>query len=357
MQNFEIGDTVSLLDEDVSGKVIRVTSKTITVEIDGLDIDFMPGQLINRSAEKRQSGQKTAKATEEHGSLVAQKLASLQQASRQSKDTVDEEESFAIPPAEVHTTGESSSLKSSGFYIICTKDDPKQPENLSLHFANYTSKTVVLIAHEKVKKKYRFLSHAVLPPSSFVKLCPRTTKNFEDWGEINFQLPVIDRGVKELPLPYIFNFKPGKKTFFNSWKSNAPLLRKAAYVVRLTSPEKIVLREIGQESLNLKNAQLTDTVDRPPKVVDLHIEKIHDDHDKLSHEEILNYQFKYFKKHLQNAIALSYDHITFIHGIGSGVLKQRVIDHLTLNPDIQKHKEGPASIFGYGGATQAIIKK
>ncbi|MCH3923329.1 MAG: DUF2027 domain-containing protein [Bacteroidales bacterium] len=89
--------------------------------------------------------------------------------------------------------------------------------------------------------------------------------------------------------------------------------------------------------------------------VDLHIEELVDEQTNLSPNDILNIQIDYFKKCLSQAIERHLDKIIFIHGVGQGTLKTKLMAELNNYSFIHYF---PASMQKYGiGATEVYIGK
>ena len=90
-------------------------------------------------------------------------------------------------------------------------------------------------------------------------------------------------------------------------------------------------------------------------IVDLHIGELVDNILGMSSNDIFRTQINYFKKMLESAITNEYDKVTFIHGVGNGVLKNAIIEEL-------KHYDNTsnrmASIMKFGvGAIDVMIKE
>ncbi len=81
--------------------------------------------------------------------------------------------------------------------------------------------------------------------------------------------------------------------------------------------------------------------------VDLHIHELIDDPANLEKTEILEFQLAYFRKCLDNAIAHHINRIVFIHGVGNGILRERVIAELKKNGGIEFF-DAPMSKYGVG---------
>lgn len=92
---------------------------------------------------------------------------------------------------------------------------------------------------------------------------------------------------------------------------------------------------------------------RKDEEVDLHISELLEHQIGLSAIQMLQVQMSVFKKELEKAIQLNYASITFIHGIGKGVLKESILDELKEYKGIKFY---PASFQKYGnGATKVEI--
>lgn len=92
---------------------------------------------------------------------------------------------------------------------------------------------------------------------------------------------------------------------------------------------------------------------RKEEEVDLHISEILENQMGMSAMQLLQIQLNLFKKELEKAIQHNYASITFIHGIGKGVLKESILKELESYRGIKFY---PASYQKYGnGATKVEI--
>jgi hypothetical protein len=110
------------------------------------------------------------------------------------------------------------------------------------------------------------------------------------------------------------------------------------------------------KSIEVKHPSLIGKHQTGPKeaVVDLHIEELDDNPQKLDPSKILRIQLDYFKRCIESAVKENFHKITFIHGVGNGVLKSAIIDKLK---EYEKAETHLASIAKFGvGAIDVIIK-
>jgi dsDNA-specific endonuclease/ATPase MutS2 len=98
----------------------------------------------------------------------------------------------------------------------------------------------------------------------------------------------------------------------------------------------------GKQSLPVQS------LDRPGKEIDLHIEKISKNFTSLDNAEILQLQLKTFEHNLESAIATGMEEIIFIHGVGNGILKNQIHKLLSSNKNIKFFKDAQKEKFGYG---------
>lgn len=88
--------------------------------------------------------------------------------------------------------------------------------------------------------------------------------------------------------------------------------------------------------------------------VDLHIGELVENIAGLSSHDMFQIQMDYFKKMLDSAIAAEYTKVTFIHGVGNGVLKNAIIEELKKYKNTENRM---ASIAKFGvGAIDVVIK-
>lgn len=73
----------------------------------------------------------------------------------------------------------------------------------------------------------------------------------------------------------------------------------------------------------------------PPPKVDLHIEQLLTHHEHLSNSEKVHLQVDEFERQLSAASAAGMLEITFIHGIGAGILRNEIHRLLKANKDVK----------------------
>ena len=74
----------------------------------------------------------------------------------------------------------------------------------------------------------------------------------------------------------------------------------------------------------------------------------------MSKSEMLKLQMEEFQKDLNYAIATGIDEVTFIHGIGNGVLRKEIHKSLSQIDNIKYFQDTQKSRFGYSATLVRI---
>jgi hypothetical protein len=96
-------------------------------------------------------------------------------------------------------------------------------------------------------------------------------------------------------------------------------------------------------------------IELPQAVIDLHIEKLTDDWQRMSNYEILSLQLKTFEKYYQLAIVHHQSSLIVIHGIGEGKLRDEIHDILRSKSEIKSFANQYHPRYGYG-ATEIFLQ-
>jgi len=140
---------------------------------------------------------------------------------------------------------------------------------------------------------------------------------------------------------------------FSGTKKPIPILNEQGWLIQLDEPELVIDAQKLKESFFKPKDEKAELA-KPQREVDLHIEKLRDDHQFLNSTEILNIQMEYFRNALDAAIVHQYPDIVFIHGVGNGILKHEIHKALSRNNRIQTFMDAHKDRFGYG-ATRVVL--
>ncbi len=126
--------------------------------------------------------------------------------------------------------------------------------------------------------------------------------------------------------------------------------------------EIVLFSELNDENaqtfaaaLGEKIPTLTQSSIKPASEVDLHIEKLVNDHYTLRAEEKLRYQMRAFETHLEKAVSAGLKEVIYIHGVGNGILKAEIGRKLSTNIFVKHYEDARRDKYGYG-ATLVVLK-
>jgi len=225
-----------------------------------------------------------------------------------------------------------------------------------LHLINNTDWTLPFTVSKQMDQLQTGITAGVLLPRTSHKITELIMNDFETWPVFNFTMLYYRSGNFALRSPFERKMKCRAQTFYKS-KKQAPVLNKEGFVFQLDDEE--VFKKEGtkvKENLSddLRNSLMGGAdvakivLEKPEKIIDLHIGKITGDFSRLSNEEILKKQLGAFENGLELAIANGMEEITFIHGVGNGVLRDELHRRLSKNQHVQYFKDAQKEKFGYG---------
>ncbi len=246
-----------------------------------------------------------------------------------------------------------------GIYLAFLPVNDKQ---LALYFINTLNFDLSYLIGEEQNGNFKGTAHGILSSQQSVKIREVLVSEFDQWPTWVMQLLFFHQGYYTLREPLVRKFRFKAATFFKN-KRQAPLLDKPSFLFEVDASglseggKPIDINQVKEKMLSHteedKNRLLR--LDRPAREVDLHIEKLTPDYDKMNNTEMLELQLKTFEDKLDSAIATGMEEITFVHGIGSGVLRTAIQKRLSKLKNIQYYQDTQRDKFGYG-ATLIRIK-
>ncbi|EKB49181.1 Smr/MutS family protein [Cecembia lonarensis] len=313
-----IGDRVRLLHGNEEGVITKISSGgRVEVEIeDGFRIPALKSEVVVISAvEGQYFGQVEAK------------------------------ESTGIISTATHTGPDEKSV------YLCYI--PLNDKDHSVYLSNQDERDYLVMASELYGDNRQTIFSEILASKTAKKIAEKSIQNFEEWPPLLLQFFPIHKKIEKSQHSFERKIKFKASAFFKS-KGNAPVLNKAGYVFRISeSAKEIDIRQLNEE-LNEKHKVSQPQFQKPPKEIDLHIEKLTKDYEFMSNSEMLMLQMETFDKNLNYAIASGMDEITFIHGIGNGVLRKEIHKYLSQLENIKYFQDTQKSRFGYGATLVRI---
>ncbi|MEO1049414.1 MAG: DUF2027 domain-containing protein [Bacteroidota bacterium] len=317
-----IGDKVRFLHGNEEGIIVKIVSdKLLEVEIeDGFTIPVARNEIVK----------------------VAQ----------------EESKHFEPEPVSPSTTTRhqpsETVLGEKGIYLAFIE---KTRDILDLYIVNNTDYSLSFTAIEDDGKNTSGLGSGHVYARKSEKIGTKSLQEFERWPLLIIQALYFRSGFFKPKEPLHKRLKFKGSTFHKS-KRDVPIMNTKGYLFTLDEQTKPIdiekIRESLSEPKKGEDAYSTES-EMPDSIIDLHIEKLTTDHNTLQSGEILEMQLKVFNQALDAAIASGMDEITFIHGVGNGILKNAIHEALGGYQHVQYFKDAMKSKFGYG-ATYVKIK-
>jgi hypothetical protein len=266
-----------------------------------------------------------------------------------------EKKTAEIAPRKSPSTG-STPIATQGIFLAFTEINDRQ---LALYLINNTDFHLPFTVGEEIDLEYKGIVTGMLTAKNSVKLKEVAVQDFEKWPALVVQLLFHRDAYFKLREPLIRKMKFKAATFFKS-KKTAPVINKQAFLYQIDGADAPVQSKpidvtVLKESMyEAQPSEGKSQYVRPPQQVDLHIEHLTDQYDNMNKNEMLDLQLKTFEDHLDRAIATGMDEITFIHGIGSGALRNAIHKKLSKMTNIQYFKDAMREKFGYGATLVRI---
>ncbi|GAB3330837.1 hypothetical protein GCM10027299_36130 [Larkinella ripae] len=260
-----------------------------------------------------------------------------------------------------------------GFYLaFIPQAERGGVRQVDVYLVNNTDWDLPFTIGEEREARYTGLHSEVLKARSSSKLTQQySLSTFENWPTFLIQALWFRRGGTPLRAPLLKRIKCRAQTFQAS-SGTIPVLNQTGSIYQLDvedpvapeppaakpdQPEKPVDATVLRESLlGLTDKKEASAVERPSAIIDLHIQKLlPGGFGSRTNAELLEVQLQEFEKKLENAIASGMDDITFIHGVGNGVLRNELHRRLGKNPGVAYFEDAQKEKFGYG-ATKVKIK-
>ena len=358
MEKFQVGDKVNFLNSTGGGTVKRIIDTRmveVTIE-DGFDIPVLMSDLVldYRSQQDRR-----------------QQVVDNAQKEIQQKQIIEEKENDDARKSALRRFGRNA--EEEGLYLAFIPQDQQWflTGLLDVVLVNNTPADALYSFNIKEEGKYISVDYGSIAPHSKVVIESISREDIEYWCEGYIQVILSQEEADFIyrPLHAPFSFRSSRFFKDGSYVESGVLGEKAV-MIKLTS--LLALKEtetdlakmmkdgdkktVSAQKLVKEKAAIDRHQTAPGEaIVDLHIGELVDNILGMSSNDMFRTQMNYFKKMLESAIANEYDKVTFIHGVGNGVLKNAIIEEL-------KHYDNTsnrmASIVKFGvGAIDVMIKE
>jgi hypothetical protein len=313
-----IGDRVRLLHGKEEGTIRKISSGgRIEVEIeDGFIIPAMKSEVVLiAAAEKNYFGENPNPSSEKENLLPV------------------------------------SGPKDQGLYLAFI---PINDQTHSLYVINDSMQPYLVHASEVFGDNVRTLFAGSMQGGEAKKIDDRMLKDMDQWPAFLLRFIPIQNNLEKAIPPFEKQLKM-KPTQFFKHLSKAPILGKNGYLFAMEQTTKeLDIRSLNAELQEIAPIPKPTSSKKPERSIDLHIEFLHPQPDTLSNSEKMRIQLEIFEKNLNQAIASGMDEITFIHGLGNGVLRKEIHKRLSQLGNIKYFQDTQKDQWGYGATLVRI---
>ena len=357
---FNKGDRVKFLNEQGGGVVSRVISPTL-VEVttaDGFDIPYATKELIPI-------------VEETHAERLFNK--DVPDIKVVKDDAKPDEDDYHYPASDSLILYPSQRVPEKfSAWLAFVPHDQKWliTGDMDVYFINYSEDPIYFSIFRKNENGYNKLASAEANPFSRYYIAEINRDDISEWEDIVIQSVIMPSESQSLRAPVdtevkirgsrfyressyqVPDFMKEKSVLFNLFKvSQIPLMHVIKQNIKKDA-DRVEVVKVKQPQRN--DAILDHIVSEGKAVVDMHIWKLVSDETSMSKYEKFMTQLDYFNKCLDSAIAHHLDKVIFIHGVGSGKLKEEIKGIM----DDKEIDHKPASMADYGvGATEVKVPR
>jgi len=246
----------------------------------------------------------------------------------------------------------NAEFKTKGVHIGFV-NDAKVNSVLHFYLINETSYQLLASFTTEKDQQYKGEFGGLIAPASAEKIYSAQLADLSVWPKFMINISFYTKQNIKPASPLNITEKLKAKDFAGT-KKKLPIVNEQGWLMQLDEPDLVIDAQALKESF-YKPAEEKIEISKPLSEVDLHIEKLRDDHAFLQSSEMLAIQLAYFHKALDAAIVHQLPEITFIHGAGNGTLRHEIQKILSKHPKVQTFMDARKEKFGYG-ATKVLLK-
>ena len=351
MSELKIGDKVKFLNASGGGVVAKlIDSRTVSILIeDGFEIPTMISEVI-----KIETNLPAARFFNEDYQVE------LKSDPGEATETFDDR-MISLPAH--HRKGR----KSEDIFLAFVPHDQKWliTGSVDIMIINNTSYDVLYNIFGRTHLgHYDGIDYGSMLPDTLVLLDTVNREQLTRWTEgcIQFLFHKQQSGTVLPPFNSEFRIE-GKRFFKEGNYREHPLIQGKGIVARILSlssylgepsAEKDPSKKQGEKSAEEVPAIMKHVTSAGEAVVDLHIHELIDDPSNMEQSEILDFQIRYFLKCLDSARMRHFRRITFIHGVGNGVLRDQIVQRLSGTEGIE-YFDAPMAQYGVGALEVKLL--
>ena len=357
MAGFKIGDRVNFLSSTGGGKVTKIIdSRMVMVEIeDGFEVPCMISDLVidYRSMPMRQ-----------------QQIADVVQQEVKEKELLQQQQEEEARHGGLRRFAKEAEKE--GVYLAFVPHEQQWllTGAMDVMLVNHTPYEMLYTFTIKEENQFANTDYGQLEKYEKVVVETISREDLEYWcnGIVQAIFTKDSSDTVLLPLNAPFSLRTNRFFKEGSYLMSGILGEKAVMVClsELTALKsgdadlmKIAKEGVGSQAPKKDLIKKESPIDKHrtapgEATVDLHIGELVENIAGLSSHDMFQIQMDYFRKMLESAIASEYNKVTFIHGVGNGVLKNAIIEELKKYKNTENRM---ASIAKFGvGAIDVVIK-
>ncbi len=358
---FKVGDKVKFLNESGGGVISKILNpKMVNVMIDdGFEIPMLASELL-----KIELDAPVDSPVHMFREDFQTPVSSMPQASH-----IEETDDRNIPLA----SNKAKGTVQEGIYFAFIPHDQKWLITglLDIYLVNNTPVDLLYsIFLEKESGGFSGFDYGSADPFSMLLLETIDREQLNKWEKGVAQVLFHAESDSKILAPGNAGFKIKLSRFYieSSYKDSSVINGKSILVSLLPLSSVNIIRESeepqkakGEEQISearmVEPENIIDKHRTSPReaVVDLHIGELVDNISGMDNAAMLRTQVNYFTRCLENAMAVKLHKVTFIHGVGSGVLKTSILKILKEYPNLE-YRDASMKQFGYG-AIDVIIRQ
>lgn len=361
MAEFKIGDKVNFLTSTGGGTVTKVIdSRMVMVEVeDGFELPTLMTDLVLDYRSRPQQTQQ-------------QKVVDNVQKEIQAKQLLEQEQAVAARKGGLRRFAKDSEKE--GVYLAFVPHEQQWLLTGPMDIVLVNNTPFEMLYTFTVKETERFVNVDFGQVDKFEKVVVETISrdDLEYWinGVVQAIFTAESADNVLLPMNTPFALRPGRFFKEGSYLMSGILGEKAVVIslsdlLSLKNGDgdftKIMKEGLGSQPVAKELVKKAAPIDKHrtapgEATVDLHIGELVDNILGLSSHDMFNIQKDYFKKMLDSAIVSEYNRVTFIHGVGNGVLKNYIVEELKTYRNTENRMASVAK-FGVGAIDVIITDK
>ncbi len=238
--------------------------------------------------------------------------------------------------------------QSDKIYFGAVTEEASNGMKVKAYMINTTTKLLQFAMYRSGDGMIRGISHGEIEPSRALEIFSFPMAEASENRNLIIQYMQFEEEPRKLLPPVEITFKLKPVALFKD-KYTVPVIKKKGFLLDLSYEHPAPSNE---GPTTLRGLQKPEPI---PDIIDLHLEELSSQPKNLSPAEAIQLQMRVFNQALEKAMAQDLHEITFIHGVGKGVLKTEIRKILASNVHIQGFADADPKKFG-SGATIVYLK-